>query len=318
VETGVPTRTVGGGWLLLQEPGCLSNGQPGVLVSLARSGDSPESAAVVERFLALDVLTRHLILSCNENGQLTTRFNSDPRVTTVTLDSRTNDRSLAMTSSFTNMAIATRMLGFLTSIDEYAKLVESLAALARQLLLLHAATLADVAPQPFRKVVYLASGCRQGAARESALKLLEMTSGRVFTMAESYLGLRHGPMCLIDEDTLLVCFLDAKPRTRAYEVDLIAELDQKKLGGRKLIFGEAVPSGLLRDGDVALELPGLAAVGDCNAPVIDVIVGQLLAFFRSRAEGLHPDMPSAGVINRVVNEFKIYPSDGDIPPDGSC
>jgi len=48
-------------------------------------------------------------------------------------------------------------------------------------------------------------------------------------------------------------------------------------------------------------------LGDENAPVLDVILGQLLAFFRCLKEGLKPDSPSAGgVISRVVQEFRLH------------
>jgi tagatose-6-phosphate ketose/aldose isomerase len=155
--------------------------------------------------------------------------------------------------------------------------------------------------------VYLGSGGRYGAARESALKMLEMTAGRVTTFPETYLGLRHGPMAAVNQEALVVCFLSSDPTIRAYEVDLVRELDRKKLGARKVIVGDEVPADLVGAEDLAVDLPGLAAVGDDGAPLLDVLVGQLLAFFRCRAIGLRPDMPSDdGVISRVVEGFAIH------------
>ena len=60
--------------------------------------------------------------------------------------------------------------------------------------------------------------------------MLEMTAGEVTTFPETYLGLRHGPMAAVDEGALVVCFLSADPVVRAFEVDLMRELDRKKLG----------------------------------------------------------------------------------------
>lgn len=94
---------------------------------------------------------------------------------------------------------------------------------------------------------------------------------------------------------------------RAYESDLIAELNQKQLGASKVLIGEGIPQSLLLAGDTAIELPGLARVGDDHSAVIHVVAGQLLAFFRCLAEGLKPDSPSEdGVIHRVVNNFTIH------------
>jgi tagatose-6-phosphate ketose/aldose isomerase len=136
--------------------------------------------------------------------------------------------------------------------------------------------------------------------------MLEMTDGHVHVTAETYLGLRHGPMCAVHEDTLVVCFLSSDPITRAYEVDLIRELNRKQLGTR-LLVGEQVPGEILRSTDTGLECPGLAAIGDDFAAITDVVVGQLLALFRCLALGLRPDAPSTdNVINRVVEEFTIH------------
>ncbi len=171
----------------------------------------------------------------------------------------------------------------------------------------HLGKLAGVAKAPFKRAVFLGSGSRFGAAREAALKMLEMTAGRVTTMCETYLGLRHGPMSYVHGDTLVVCFLSSDPTLRAYEADLVRELDQKELGLLKVLVGEGVPGDLVRENDVALECPGLEQLGDENFAAIDVIAGQLLAFFRCREEGLRPDSPSEdGVISRVVQTFALH------------
>jgi tagatose-6-phosphate ketose/aldose isomerase len=159
--------------------------------------------------------------------------------------------------------------------------------------------------------LFLAGGSRFAGAREAALKMLEMTAGRVTTLCETYLGLRHGPMSYVQDDTLVVCFLSSDPTVRSYEFDLLRELDQKQLGLQKVIVGEDIPTELVRNNDVALECLGLNRVGDENGPVIDVIVGQLLAFFRCLEVGLLPDSPSKdGVINRVVKPFAVHLRDG--------
>ena len=167
--------------------------------------------------------------------------------------------------------------------------------------------LAETAKARFTRVLFLGSGARFSGAREAALKMLEMTAGRVGTMCETYLGLRHGPMSYVNEDTLVVCFLSSDSMLRAYEADVLRELDQKQLGLMKVILGEAIPDELVRNHDVAIECEGLNVLGDDNGPVIDVVAGQLLAFFRCLAENLRPDSPSEnGVINRVVQSFSLH------------
>jgi tagatose-6-phosphate ketose/aldose isomerase len=213
-----------------------------------------------------------------------------------------------MTSSFTNMVLAGRLLALTPDVDGYRARVSVLARQAADLFLGQADSLARIARSEYRTAVYLGSGNRYGAAREAALKMLEMTGGQVKTFPETYLGLRHGPMCAIDDEALVVCFLSSDPVTRAYEVDLVRELNRKKLGARKVIVGPGVPADIVSADDVVIDPPGLASVADGDAPVLDVVVGQLLSFFRCLHIGLRPDAPSdEGVISRVVGDFAIHP-----------
>src|SRR5205823_1496281 len=177
----------------------------------------------------------------------------------------------------------------------------------RDLISTHFDVLARIASTEFRRAVFLGSGTRHAASREAALKMLEMTSGRITTVSESYLGLRHGPMSFIHEDTLVVCQLSSDPTTRAYELDLLAELDRKKLGLCKVIIGEDVPESAARVGDEIIHCPGLGELGDDDGATVFVVVAQLLAFFRCLEEGLRPDSPSEdGVISRVVESFPLH------------
>ena len=155
----------------------------------------------------------------------------------IALDERTNDRSLVMTSSFTNMVLAARGLGSAATPRSLSRaLIRNLSERAERLLETGFPVLARVAARDFSRVLFLGSGSRHGAARESALKMLEMTAGRVIAMSETYLGLRHGPMSLVHPDTLVVCFLSSDAQIRGYESDLIRELSRKQLGSGQVDF----------------------------------------------------------------------------------
>jgi tagatose-6-phosphate ketose/aldose isomerase len=306
-ELAIPAETIAGGDLLTHGGRAFGPGRPGVMLSLARSGDSPESVGAVAAMLETEPAIRHLVITCNADGKLATTYAGDPRVHVVVLADETNDRSLVMTSSFTNMVLAGRFLGMLEKPDRYEANAARLSDIAGELLHTHFDALAGLARRDFSRAVFLADGPRVGAARESALKMTEMTAGGVVTMRETYLGLRHGPMSAVHSDTLIVCFLSSDPLVRAYEVDLIRELNAKRLGMAKLLFGENIPSDLARSGDVVIECKGLSELGDENLPILDVLIGQQLAFFRCLKEGLKPDSPSSdGVINRVVQEFTLH------------
>ncbi len=306
-ELGIPAETIAGGDLLTHGGKAFGPSRPGVMLSFARSGDSPESVGAVEAMLAAEPAMSHLVITCNAAGKLATTYTADPRVRVVVLDDATNDRSLVMTSSFTNMVLAGRLLGMLNTPERYEAVATGLSRTADELIHAHLDSLAALARRGFGRVVYLADGPGVGAVRECALKMTEMTAGRVVTMHETYLGLRHGPMSAVHSDALIVCFLASDPLVRAYEVDLIRELNAKGLGMAKLLFGEDIPADLARSGDVVIECSGLRELGDENLPILNVLIGQLLALFRCMQEGLKPDSPSAsGVISRVVQGFTLH------------
>jgi tagatose-6-phosphate ketose/aldose isomerase len=135
-----------------------------------------------------------------------------------------------MTSSFTNLVLGARFLRLADQPERYQAICEQLSQIAAELIQDHFGTLAQVAKAPFKRALFLGSGSRFGATREAALKILEMTAGRVTAMCETYLGLRHGPMSYVHEDMLVVCLLSSDPIVRAYETDLLRELDQKASG----------------------------------------------------------------------------------------
>ena len=302
---GVGARALPAGHILTHPRGVLPASGRFLLVSLARSGDSPESAAVVERFLD-DAHVAQLLISCNREGALARRFGSAARVESIVLPAETNDQSLVMTSSFTNLVLAARSLS--GPGNAFSKSAAKLAEAARDLLLQRAGDIATLARQSYPSVVYLASGGRLGAAHESALKMLESNGGRVVTLTDSFLGLRHGPMAAVRKDSLVVAFLSSDPVVRAYEKDVLMELRRKGLGGWRLVVGERIPPELSpEDGDVHVDV---AAEGrswnDGELALIDAVVGQLLAFFRCIHGGGRPDSPSSGVIQRVVESFVIH------------
>lgn len=306
---GILTESISGGALLMYGGKALPPGRPGVLVSVARSGDSPESSGVVELLLGTEPQIRHVVITCNERGRLASARHTATNVRVFTLPSETLDKSLVMTSSFTNLLLAVRFLGMLERANEYRALCGKLSQIANELMRSKFDALARIAAADFRRAVFLGSGSRFAASREAALKMLELTAGRVTTVCETFLGFRHGPMSYVHDDALIVCFLSSDRTIRAYELDLLRELDRKRLGLLKVIVGEDIPDSAVRNGDAVIECPGLNELGEDDDLAIHVVVAQLLAFFRCLEEGLLPDSPSEeGIISRVVEKFPLHTS----------
>lgn len=291
----MPVVAIPAGSLLTHWRGLLPPG-PTLLVSFARSGDSPESAAVVDTLLMSAPECRHLFVTCNAEGRLATGYRG--RAETWLLDPRTNDRSLVMTSSFTNLVLN----GLGLAGQPLAAHTERAANAAERVIARHGDALARFAEAGLESVLYLGSGARIGSAHESALKMLEMTGGRVQTLSETYLGLRHGPMSALRPDTRVVAFLSADPSVRGYEDDLLRELTRKGLGMQRVLVGPDATSSAQHATDIAIDID----LDDTLAPLTDVLVGQLLGLFRCLALGFRPDAPSQGVLTRVVESFAIH------------
>ncbi|MBE1162594.1 tagatose-6-phosphate ketose isomerase [Dyella sp. 7MK23] len=302
---GIPVQAIAAGNLLTHWRSVLPPG-PGLLISLARSGDSPESGGVVSLLLERAPAWRHLVITCNANGKLATHYRDEPRVSVLVLDERTNDRSLVMTSSFTNLLLGGTALLQGTPAAPAAGAISAAAADAQHLFDTHADAIAALAQRNFTSAVYLGSGAAFGAAREGALKMLEMTGGQVVTMAETFLGLRHGPMSFVHPQTVIVAMLSPDPAVRRYECDLLRELSRKQLGLAKLVIGTEVPADVLAPQDLGIVTRTVDAGAEVAAVLDGVVAAQLLAFFRCLQLGAKPDTPSEGVLTRVVEDFAIH------------
>jgi tagatose-6-phosphate ketose/aldose isomerase len=275
-------------------------------ISFSRSGDSSEGVAVLEQALAAHPRIKHLVVTCNEAGKMARLANGN-NVLSIVLDDAVNDRGLAMTSSFTNMVVAAQALAHIRTLSAYGALVESMATSASRVLP-HAATICErLVDESFSRVCFLGSGPLKAAAIESGLKVMELTGGRVIALTESFLGLRHGPLSAIDTDTLVVGFLSADERRRAFELDLMREICDKKLTEKCLIVTPtALPAGTHSiPNELCLELP--RTVSDLYLQPLAVLIGQLLGVCASLREGLRPDEPSPhGAISRVVTHVTIH------------
>lgn len=275
---------------------------PTLLVSFARSGDSPESlaaTAIADRVLH-DV--RHLVLTCNPDGALALGLGARDDALVLTMPPRADDQGFAMTSSFTSMLYAC-----LAALDPSGTTsADVLGDAGRNLLDDRADQLDALAHAGFERVVYLGSGALAPLARESALKLLELTAGEVVTYFDSPLGFRHGPKSVLDDRTLAIVYVSSDPYTRAYDLDIVREL-RAAIDPRHVV---AVSANAPGDTAEDWRLGGLDGVDDADLAVVMVLVAQLLALDFSIALGRTPDNPfPEGEVNRVVQGVTIHSLD---------
>lgn len=291
--------------LLTHEEEWLIPGRKYLWISFSRSGDSPEGVAVISNALERHPDIRHIVVSCNPDGSML-RFAADaPQVFAIALDNSVNDQGLAMTSSFTNMIVFGQCMAYIHDIAQYEPTLQRMVK-AGELFLADAADAAEaLSAEPYERVCFVGSGALEGVAVESGLKVLELTAGKILTLCESAMGLRHGPMAALDKTTLLVAFVANNEKVARYEKDLLEELTRKDLVKTQVAIGGHFD--LSSNGFARRHISLDAAVPDDCRPPIDVLFGQLLGLFFSLRCDLLPDQPSPdGAISRVVQNVRIY------------
>jgi D-galactosamine 6-phosphate deaminase/isomerase len=304
-EWGCETLVVASTDLLANMAHYVVPGRRYLWISFSRSGDSPEGVAVLKQAIEKYPEVSHLVVTCNAKGRMAAIGLSHARAHVTVLDDAVNDRGLAMTSSFSNMVVFGQCLAHAFSNDNYTPVFPELVRAGKAFLPVAAECARELAPSMFQTVCVLGSGALAGVARESALKISEMTAGRVRTMTESVLGLRHGPMAALNAETLLVCFVSSDQRLQRYEADLLREIGGKGIVAQRVVVGPEKNAVFAGCYERYLTIPG--NLPDLYRPPVDVLFGQVLGLYFSLAHNLRPDTPSpGGVITRVVGDFKIY------------
>lgn len=289
--------------LLTHPEAYLEPSAPTLLVSFARSGNSPESLGAVDLVRRLLPDARFLNITCNADGELARQAQGRADSLTVLMPEASCDRSFAMTSSFSCMLLAALTILSPGGGAAARERIPQLAALAEGALRDWAAPVAALAAQPDRRIVYLGSGPLEALAKEAALKVLELSGGRTLALANSPLGFRHGPKSAVDEDTLVLVFFSNKPLAQRYERDLVDELRRDARASRCLTIGPSAAGTELGADPSADALP----YSDAWLAVLWLLAAQMFSLHKSAVLGLTPDNPFPdGTVNRVVQGVTIY------------
>jgi tagatose-6-phosphate ketose/aldose isomerase len=280
----------------------LERDRPTLLVSFGRSGSSPESVAAVDLVRAQVDHARFLDITCNADGALAQRGHGRSDTLSLLMPPSSCDRAFAMTSSLSCMLLAALSVFDAAPWPERLARLHSLAERGTQAVQAWDAPVAALAQSDIQRVIYLGSGSLEAAAREAALKVLELTAGRVLALANTPLGFRHGPKSTLDATTLVVMLRSAQPLARRYEQDLLDELRRDGIAARVLSVGPAGADSA--EGDFLLEVPALP---DAWLAPLWLVMAQCFALQRSAALGLTPDNPFPdGTVNRVVQGVTIH------------
>ena len=277
-----------------------------ILVSFARSGNSPESVAAVD--LAKDIVEElyQITITCAEEGKLAQQAHGDERNLLLLQPAPSNDAGFAMTSSFTSMMLTALLVFDKADLAAKAEKVSALMTLSQEVLD-SAEAIQEIVSLDYNRVIYLGAGPFFGLAHEAQLKILELTAGQVATMYESPVGFRHGPKSLVNEKTVVVVFGSTDSYTKLYDLDLVREVAGDEIA-RKVILLTDQKEDLENVEQVIFSSQQLA--DDVYRVFPYIVYGQLFALLTALKVNNRPDTPSpTGTVNRVVQGVIIHSFD---------
>ena len=278
---------------------------PVLLISFARSGESPESVAATRIVDQICSKVYHLIITCDGSGALA-NYTTDSSKYVLLLPPESNDKGLAMIGSYSGMLLAGLLISRISEIESLANQV-GIVCQYGQKLLDHSSQFKEIAEMDFDRVIFLGSGPLFGTATESHLKVQELTDGKIICKKDSFLGFRHGPKAVINKNTLVYLLFSNQCYVASYEADLIESLQdgQKPLYIAGLAENDSVSE--LVDQTFVLSEEG-EQLDEEFLPICFILPAQMIGLYKSLQFGLNPDMPSeSGAISRVVKGVVIYP-----------
>jgi len=279
--------------------------KPTLLISFARSGNSPESVKAVEISNQVSNNIYHLIITCNPQGKLANLSCKNDCFIFV-LPPESDDQSLAMTGSFSSMLLTGLLIFRLDELNSLENQISLMYKYGYEFFENYVSEIKKICELSFSRAVFLGSGLFAGIARESHLKLQELTDGKVVCKHDTFLGFRHGPKAVIDDKTLITYLFSNNDYSQRYEIDLVKSVNSGRSGMYQVGIMEREIPNISLDTKIIFT-NGSESLEEEFLPVLHILFAQLLGFFKSLNLGLKPDTPSEeGVITRVVEDVNLY------------
>lgn len=278
--------------------------EPTILVSFARSGNSPESLAAVAAADKIVKQLYHITITCAADGQLALAAENEENILLLLMPPKSNDKGFAMTGSFTCMTLTALLIFDQKSLEQKTAYVQAIQELGHDVIQREAEIEATLA-RDYHRIVYLGSGSLSGLTREAQLKVLELTAGKIATVFDSSLGFRHGPKSFVDQQTLLFVFVNNDPYTRKYDVDILNEVHDDGIAAAVVSIGQGEETSY--GGTQFTYSKQDPLLPEAYLVLPDILFAQTVALHSSIKVGNTPDTPSpTGTVNRVVQGVTIH------------
>lgn len=281
----------------------LEKSTPTILVSFARSGNSPESVATVE--LAKKMVTNlyQVAITCAPEGKLAQDLKGDTTGLVLLMPEKSLDQGFAMTGSFSCMSLAALLVFDTLADHEKKEIIDQIAEMG-QSVINREAEIQSLVDTDFNRIVYIGSGCLGGLAEETRLKILELTAGEVAALFDTSMGLRHGPKSFLNSNTIVFDYVSNNSYTRQYDLDILNEIKDDQIVPLVMAVGQEKEGQNYSGASFTFSEKKL--LPDAYLALPDVMFGQTVALLTSIKVNNKPDTPSpTGTVNRVVKGVTI-------------
>lgn len=280
-----------------------------ILISCARSGNSPESVATVELADKLVKNIYHIFVTCNPEGKLAKISENQDNKFLLLMPEKTNDKGFAMTGSFSSMVVAGVLILLREKFEHYAEKVVYISKIIEKNLKNILADVEIISDLDIERIVYLGDGALKGLAEEVSLKVLELTGGKIASFYNTFLGFRHGPKSIVNDKTAIVCMMSNNKYTRIYELDLLKEFKNEKKEKKVIVLDTAYDDEVKENSDYYFSFNDekLGEMEEVIAGLGYLLWGQMISLLKSSKLGINPDNPCpTGEVNRVVKGVIIH------------
>ncbi len=245
-----------------------------LIIAISRSGSTTETIEAL-KICSKRENVASIVVTCYPDSELAGLSNAVVELPLA------QEESIAQTRSFTSM-----MLGVAHLMEKsYPKtlpqrLSEQLSSLVRRD---KGTTSTYGKDTEIKRFFFLGSGPRYGLACEAMLKMKEMSLS--YAEAYHFLEFRHGPMSMVDANSLIIGLMGPEPNP--YELSVLQ--DMKGLGSKVMAIGPVEFEETYKELDhfIAIDFDDFAMLGD----VLYLPILQLLAYERALANGHDPDNP---------------------------
>ncbi len=273
---GVPSRGLPASEVWLNPQLYFHKGERALLVAVSRSGETTETLRACAAFRLGgygDILT----FSCYPERALASAGKVN-----VMLPSG-QEESVAQTRAFSTLYLGTLYLAALwANRSAVLQALPELAGACSQMLGTYAEMAAQVGSDlDLERFYFLGGAYRYGLACEVSLKMKEMTLSH--SEPFHFMEFRHGPMSMVNPHTLVTGLISQTNR----QTEAAVLEDMRKLGARLLVVGSQLAD---IPAEYKIEFP--AALDEMALLPLYLPLIQLMAFHRSLAKGLNPDLPT--------------------------